>query len=297
MRRFLQIDVFTAQGLRGNPLGVVVDAQGLDTDAMQRFTDWMNLSECSFLLPPTPGAATAGADYRARIFCPGQELPFAGHPTLGSARAWLQAGGRPRNPGHLVQECGVGLVQLRAEPVPARRLWFAAPPLRRAGPLGEADTDALCAALGLARDTVLASAWCDNGPPWQALLLDSAERVLALRPTLSRLDGRFVGLAGLHRDADSGTPPVHGDPDPRPALEVRAFFPKASGEVAEDPVTGSLNAALGQWLTASGRLPPRYVAAQGSALGRAGRVHVRSEDAALWVGGDTVVCIDGQVAL
>jgi PhzF family phenazine biosynthesis protein len=292
MRRFLLIDVFTAEGLRGNPLGVVVDAQGLDAGTMQRFTDWMNLSECSFLLPPSTEGAASGADYRVRIFCPGQELPFAGHPTLGSARAWLHAGGRPRTAGRLVQECGVGLVPLRGDPDPGSRLWFAAPPRRRTDPLDDTEVQALCGALGLQRPMVLDSAWCDNGPPWQALLLDSAARVLALRPALSRLGGRFVGVAGLHPGATAT-----GGAAATPALEVRAFFPKAGGETAEDPVTGSLNAALGQWLTAAGRLPARYVAAQGTVLGRAGRVQVQAEDETVWIGGDTVVCIEGQVVL
>lgn len=281
-RPFLQIDVFTTQPFRGNPLGVVLDATGLDTDTMQRFTDWTNLSECSFVLPPTPAAAAAGADYRVRIFCPGQELPFAGHPTLGSARAWLHAGGRPRAPGTLVQECGVGLVRLRVDAGPTQRLWFAAPPLRRGGPLDGADLARATAALGLHPSDVRASAWCDNGPPWQALLLHSAAAVHALRPDPAALHGLFLGVAGAQA--------VGAETD----FEVRAFFPKGPA-TAEDPVTGSLNAALAQWWTNAGLAPAAYVAAQGTALGRAGRVHLQRDAAGtVWVGGDTVVCIEGH---
>jgi len=282
-RPFLQIDVFTAQPLRGNPLGVVLDGTGLDTDAMQRFTDWTNLSECTFLLPPTPAAAAAGADYRVRIFCPGQELPFAGHPTLGSARAWLHAGGRPRTPGTLVQECGVGLVQLQVESGPAPRLWFAAPPRRRGGPLDGLALARAAAALGLQPGEVRAAAWCDNGPPWQALLLHSAAAVHALRPDPAALHGLFLGVAGPQ--------PPGADTD----FEVRAFFPKGP-VAAEDPVTGSLNAALAQWWMGAGLAPAAYVAAQGTALGRQGRVHLRQDaGGTVWVGGDTVVCVEGHL--
>jgi PhzF family phenazine biosynthesis protein len=285
MRRFMQIDVFSARGLRGNPLGVVLDAEGLDSATLQRFTDWMNLSECAFLLPPTPAAAAAGADYRVRIFCPGQELPFAGHPTLGSCRAWLQGGGQPQDAVTIVQECGVGLVRLRRDPGPAPRLWFAAPPLRRSGAL---DTQALAlatAALGLSPADVRAAAWCDNGPPWQALLLHSADAVRALRPDPQRLQGLFLGVIGP-QSALADT-----------AFEVRAFFPSGFS-TAEDPVTGSLNAALAKWLVGAGLAPPAYVAAQGSQLGREGRVHVaRDDQGQVWVGGDTVVCIAGTVVL
>jgi PhzF family phenazine biosynthesis protein len=281
-RRFLQIDVFTDQPLCGNPLGVVLDAAGLDTAAMQRFTDWMNLSECSFLLPPTPEGAAAGADYRVRIFCPGLELPFAGHPTLGSARAWLQAGGRPRTPGALVQECGVGLVRLRLDDGPAPRLWFAAPPLRRSGALDAQALARATAALGLAPEDVRDAAWCDNGPPWQALLLRSAAAVRALRPDPVALQGLFLGVAGPQA------------PGAATAFEVRAFFPKGTA-VAEDPVTGSLNAGLAQWLMAAGLAPEHCVVAQGTALGRAGRVHLhRDGQGTVWVGGDTVICIEGH---
>lgn len=275
-RRFQQPDVFSATPYRGNPLAVVLDAQGLSTQAMQRYTDWANLSECSFLLPPTQ----PGADYAVRIFSPGRELPFAGHPTLGSCQAWLNAGGRPQGE-HIVQECGVGLVRLRRD---GTRLAFAAPPLRRSGPLSEAELARLVAALRLQPADVLAAAWCDNGPPWQGLLLRSAAQVLALQPDRAALQGLDVGVIGAH--------PSTADV----AYEVRAFFSTAHG-VAEDPVTGSLNAALAQWLVGAGLAPERYVAAQGTVLGRAGRVHVALDGGQLWVGGHSVLCIEGTVEL
>lgn len=275
-RRFQQLDVFSATPYRGNPLAVVLDAQGLSTQAMQRYTDWANLSECSFLLPPT----RPGADYAVRIFSPGRELPFAGHPTLGSCQAWLNAGGRPHAE-HIVQECGVGLVRLRRD---GARLAFAAPPLRRGGPLSEAEQARLLAALRLQPADVLAAAWCDNGPPWQGLLLRSAAQVLALQPDRAALHGLDVGVIGAH--------PSTADV----AYEVRAFFSTAQG-VAEDPVTGSLNAALAQWLVGAGLAPERYVAAQGTVLGRAGRVHVARDGGQLWVGGHSVLCIEGTVEL
>jgi len=275
-RRFQQLDVFSATPYRGNPLAVVLDAQGLSTQAMQRYTDWANLSECSFLLPPTQ----PGADYAVRIFSPGRELPFAGHPTLGSCQAWLNAGGRPQGE-YIVQECGVGLVRLRRD---GTRLAFAAPPLRRSGPLSEAEQARLVAALRLQPADVLAAAWCDNGPPWQGLLLRSAAQVLALQPDRAALQGLDVGVIGAH--------PSTADV----AYEVRAFFSTAQG-VAEDPVTGSLNAALAQWLVGAGLAPERYVAAQGTVLGRAGRVHIARDGGQLWVGGHSVLCIEGTVEL
>jgi PhzF family phenazine biosynthesis protein len=273
--RFHQLDVFTAVPLRGNPLAVVHDAIGLDGETMQRFTDWTNLSEATFLLPPT----TPDADYRVRIFCPGRELPFAGHPTLGSCHAWLAAGGQPKGE-TIVQECGVGLVRIRRD---GSRLAFAAPPLRRAGPLAEAELEQLAAGLGVARADIVHGAWCDNGPGWRAVMLRSAEKVLAVRPDRARLAGLEVGIVGPHADGDC-------------AFEVRAFFPAPAGLV-EDPVTGSLNAALAQWLIGAGLAPPRYIASQGTALGRAGRVHVQRDGDALWIGGDSVICIAGEVEL
>ena len=270
--RFSQVDVFSDELTLGNPVAVVHDADGLSDDQMQAFARWTNLSETTFLLAPTEPSA----DYRVRIFTTYRELPFAGHPTLGSARAWLTAGGVPRVAGQVVQECGVGLVTVREE---AGRLAFAAPPRRRSGPVDEADVLDVCASLGLERGDVVDAEWGDNGPGWVIVLLHDAEAVLALEPNaFGRLDK--VGVVGPHPG------------DSEVAFEVRAFFPDG-----EDPVTGSLNAAIGQWLVGSGRAPASYVAAQGTALGRRGRVHVEQEGDTLWVGGDTVVGITGDVDL
>lgn len=280
-RPFKQVDVFTDTPYAGNPLAVVLDGGDLSTEDMQRFTDWTNLSECTFLLPPTDEGRAGGADYRVRIFCPGRELPFAGHPTLGSCHAWLEAGGQPRA-AHVVQECGVGLVRIRRD---GTRLAFAAPPLRRSGPLDEADVALIARGLGLARSDVLAHAWCENGPPWRAMMLRSAEQVLSVRADATLLGEMEIGLVA---------PQVAGADT---AFEVRAFFRSHQG-LAEDPVTGSLNAALAQWLIGAGLAPDRYVAAQGTAMGRAGRVHIEREGSeTIWVGGGSVTCIDGQVTL
>lgn len=277
LRKFKQVDVFTAEAYRGNPLAVVLDGEGLSTGQMQHFTEWTNLSEATFLLPPTE----PGADYRVRIFSPGRELLFAGHPTLGSCHAWLEAGGTPRGE-HVVQECGIGLVKLRRE---GDRLAFAAPPLRKSGPLPEEDVALIARGLGVPRSDIVGHAWCDNGPNWRGVMLRSAEQVLALRPDATILAGLDVGVVGP-RDA--------GDPC---AFEVRAFFPGNSGMI-EDPVTGSLNAALAQWLIGAGIAPASYVAVQGTALGRDGRVHVqRDAQGETWIGGASVTCIDGQVRL
>jgi PhzF family phenazine biosynthesis protein len=275
-RRFDQLDVFAAEALRGNPLAVVHDAQGLDDTRMAAFARWTHLSETSFLLPPTDAAA----DYRVRIFTPGGELPFAGHPTLGSCHAWLAAGGRPRQAGRVVQQCGVGLVTVRQE---GARLAFQAPTLRRAAvpaPL----LASVCEALGLDPTQLRGSADLDNGPRWLSLLLDSADTVLGLQPDHARLKGLAkVGvIAPQRRGADSD-------------FEVRAFAAQVG--VDEDPVTGSLNASLAQWLIGDGLAPPDYVAAQGTALGRAGRVFVQSQDGQVWVGGQVTSCIEGQVNL
>lgn len=293
LRPFQQVDVFTATAYRGNPLAVVLDGSGLSTEAMQQFTDWTNLSEATFVLPPTPEGRAAGADYRVRIFCPGRELPFAGHPTLGTCHAWLQAGGQPRQSGRIVQECGVGLVTLRRD---GERLAFAAPPLIQSGPLPEADVQLIARGLGVARSDVVAHAWCDNGPRWRGVLLRSAAQVLALQPDGAVLAGLDVGVVGPRgkvgvvgaTDAATGAEAI--------AFEVRAFLPGHSG-LMEDPVTGSLNAALAQWLIGAGLAPARYIASQGTALGRAGRVHVQQDGADIWVGGHTVTCISGTVRL
>ncbi len=285
-RSFQQVDVFTAVPYKGNPVAVVLDGGGLSTEEMQAFTNWTNLSEATFVLPPTQ----AGADYRLRIFCPGRELPFAGHPTLGSCHAWLAAGGRPQGE-FIVQECGVGLVKIRRD---GRRLAFAAPPLRKSGPLPEEDLQLIARGLGIARDDIAGHAWCDNGPNWRGVMLRSADQVLALRPDGAVLAGLDIGVVGPRGKVGVvGSRPAGDDC----AFEVRAFFPGNNG-MAEDPVTGSLNAALAQWLIGAGLAPDSYVASQGTALGRAGRVHVqRDAQGEIWIGGDSVSCIRGQVEL
>ena len=289
LRPFKQVDVFTAQAYRGNPLAVVLDGTGLGTEAMQDFTHWTNLSEATFVLPPTAEGRAAGADYRVRIFCPGRELPFAGHPTLGSCHAWLEAGGQPQAAGTVVQECGVGLVTLRQD---GERLAFAAPPLLKSGPLAEDDVALIARGLGVARSDILHHAWCDNGPNWRGVMLRSAEQVLALRPDGAILAGLDVGVVGPR-----GKVGVIGSADlDGIAFEVRAFFPGNNGLV-EDPVTGSLNAALAQWLIGAGLAPAQYVASQGTCLGRAGRVHVEQVGDTIWVGGNSVTCISGEVLL
>ena len=275
-RRFQQIDVFASGPLNGNPLAVVHDAQGLSEAQMAAFARWTNLSETTFLLPPTD----PGADYRVRIFTPKGELPFAGHPTLGSCRAWLSAGGRPRAPGRVIQECGVGLVPVRID---GEDLAFAAPPLRRTGPVEPEVLAQICGTLGLPEGAILDHQWIDNGPGWCAVLLDSVERALSVRPDPALFGDLKLGVAALY-------PP--GGPA---ALEVRAFF--ADGALVEDPVTGSLNAGLAQWLIGAGRLPPRYVASQGAALRRAGRITVSAEADGTWIGGRAVIVLEGSAAL
>jgi PhzF family phenazine biosynthesis protein len=241
---------------------------------MQRFATWTNLSETTFVLAPT-----ADADYRVRIFTPVLELPFAGHPTLGTCHAWLEAGGEPRASDLIVQECGAGLVTVRRT---ADGLAFAAPPLVRSGPVDEELVARVAAALNLERSAIVDAQWADNGPGWVAVMLDSADAVLAVHPGFDELD---LGVVG---------PYPEGSPY---AFEVRAFFPK-DGVLVEDPVTGSLNASLAQWLLGDGRARAPYVASQGTALGRAGRVHItRDDDGTIWVGGGTVTCITGNVEL
>ncbi len=275
-RPFHQVDVFTATPLKGNPLAVVHAAKGLSDEAMAAFARWTNLSETTFLLPPTDPAA----DYRVRIWTPGGELPFAGHPTLGSCWAWLAAGGRPKAEGHVVQQCGVGLVRVKRD---GARLAFAAPPTRRSGPI-EADRLArIVSALKIAPADVLHHRWVDNGPGWCAVMLRSAAQVLALQPDFAAMGDLKLGVVGAHAAGHDA------------AFELRAFIPTLS--VPEDPVTGSLNASVAQWLIGAGLAPPRYVAAQGTALGRAGRVHVQQQGDDIWVGGDVVPLVQGTVNL
>ena len=293
MRPFKQVDVFTDRPHRGNPVAVVLDAAGVGDDEMQRFANWTNLSETTFVLPPSDEQA----DYRVRIFTPDVELPFAGHPTIGTCHAWLEAGGTPRSEGRVVQECGVGLVPLRRH---RGRLAFAAPPLIRSGPIDPEDLGRMCRVLAISPDDVVAAEWVDNGPGWAAVLLESAETVLALEPDFGAEPSYDIGVVG---QTPIGVLGLHGDParlpasaDDGTAIEVRAFF-RAGGQPAEDPVTGSLNASLAQWLLGTGRLQAPYIAAQGTALGRAGRVFVDVEADVIWVGGDAVTCVDGSVQI
>ncbi|MDO5629565.1 MAG: PhzF family phenazine biosynthesis protein [Mobilicoccus sp.] len=275
--RFTQVDVFSSEPFKGNPVAVVHDADDLPEDTMAAFARWTNLSETTFLLSPT----TPDADYRLRIFTPGGELPFAGHPTLGSACAWLEAGGAPRTNGVVVQECGAGLVKIRDE----ERLAFAAPPLTRSGPVDAGTLETVRDALGLAPDQVRDAAWVDNGPGWTGLVLDHARTVLDLRPDVAALGDHRVGVIGRHDESSA--------PADSPEVEVRAF---AHGlGVDEDPVTGSLNSGFALWLIEAGVLPDSYVAAQGAALGRAGRVHVSRVDGQVWVGGDAVTRVHGTL--
>jgi PhzF family phenazine biosynthesis protein len=272
-RPFSQVDVFGSGPCSGNPVAVVLDAGGLSTEEMQRFARWTNLSETTFVLPPSD----PGADYRVRIFTPVLELPFAGHPTLGTCHAWLEAGGEARDSAEIVQECGAGPVRIRRD---EDRLAFAAPPLLRSGPASEEETAKVVTVLDLDPAEMLAVEWVDNGPGWIAVLLESAERVLELQPRRLDFD---LGVVGFH-------PPGSGA-----AIEVRAFFP-LDGVAAEDPVTGSLNASVAQWLLGSGRLSAPYVATQGSAIGRAGRIHVdQDQDGTIWVGGRCETVVAGAV--
>ena len=275
---FQQVDVFTAVPLLGNPLAVVCDADDLPEARMAAFARWTNLSETTFLLKPT----VAGGDYRVRIFTPGGELPFAGHPTLGSCHVWLAMGGVPRGD-EVVQECPAGLVRIRRD---GSRLAFAAPPLSRTGPADAEVVAQIARGLRLEPGAIRAAEWIDNGPGWVGALLDSRETVLALRPDFVALGDLNLGVIGpwdTVRDGDEAQ------------YEVRAFF--ASGGVNEDPVTGSLNAGFAQWLIGAGIAPDAYIASQGTALGRDGRIHIRREGADIWVGGDTVTCVAGTVTL
>ena len=279
-RRFSQLDVFSDVPLRGNPLAVVHDAGGLGDAEMAAFARWTNLSETTFLLPPDD----PGADYKLRIFTPGGELPFAGHPTLGSCHAWLAAGGLPRDARTVVQQCGVGLVRVRREGSGAgARLAFAAPALRRSGPVDASLRAQVLAALRLPDAAVLRLEWIDNGPGWMAALLPDAASVLALRPDFVVMQGLKLGVVGPH--------PAGSECQ----FEVRAFVPGLG--VPEDPVTGSLNAGVAQWLIGAGLAPSSYVAAQGAALGRAGRVYVQQQGADVWIGGAVCAVVSGSVTL
>jgi len=258
----------------GNPLAVVHNADDLSWAQMASFARWTNLSETTFLMRP----ASAEADYRVRIFTPGHELPFAGHPTLGSACAWLAGGGTPVRKGELIQECGIGLVRVRQE---GSRFTFSAPPLRRSGLLDEQTLLIIATGLGVPRTDILMHQWVDNGPGWCAVMLRSADQVLALQPEMALLRDLKLGVIGPY------------PPGAEASYEVRAFVPGLG--VTEDPVTGSLNAGLASWLINTGRAPARYIVSQGTALKRRGRVYVERRGDEIWVGGDTVIRVDGSV--
>lgn len=277
-RAFAQVDVFSATPYRGNPVAVVLDGAGLDASAMQQFAAWTNLSETTFVTAPS----SPGADYRLRIFTPGGELPFAGHPTLGSAHAWLEAGGTPSRAEIVVQECGAGLVEVAVERA-AGRLSFRAPALVRQGPLEEALVERIVRALRITRDDVLDHQWVDNGPGWAAVRLASARQVLDLEPDDSQLRDLVLGVVGPYPAGSAHH------------VEVRAFVLPAG--VREDPVTGSLNAGIAGWLMASGQAPPAYTASQGQRVGRRGEVSARADDRGLWVGGACTTCVRGIVHL
>jgi PhzF family phenazine biosynthesis protein len=272
---FAQVDVFGSGSCSGNPVAVVLDAEGISTEEMQRFARWTNLSETTFVL----SSSDPEADYRVRIFTPALELPFAGHPTLGTCHAWLESGGEARDAAEVVQECGAGLVRIRRE---EDRLAFAAPPLVRSGPASEEEAARVAAALGVDRSDLLAVEWVDNGPGWIAALSESADRVLALEPRGVDFD---LGVVGFHPEGSEA------------AIELRAFFP-LDGVTAEDPVTGSLNASVAQWLLGQGRLQAPYIATQGTAIGRAGRIYVdQDDDGTVWIGGRTETVIGGSAKL
>ncbi len=308
-RPYKQVDVFTGTPYLGNPLAVVLDGSDLSDADMQRFARWTNLSETTFVLPPTEAGMQAGADYRVRIFTPGGELPFAGHPTLGTCHAWLQAGGKPKAAQFIVQECKVGLINIRHE---GNRLAFGAPPLKRTAP-SPALLAQIAKALGLKAPQIKTAQMLDNGTVWLGLLLDSPQTVLELTPNFLELKnlGHKVGVVGVesaptatgliarsNREARafSGTASATSTANTAPEVEVRGFAPHMG--INEDPVTGSLNASLAQWLIAEGHAPERYIAAQGTCMDRAGRVYIeRDANGQVWVGGESVACIDGTVAL
>ena len=307
-RPFKQVDVFTATPYFGNPLAVVLDGSDLSDELMQRFAQWTNLSETTFVFPPTSAAKAAGADYRVRIFTPGGELPFAGHPTLGTCHAWLQAGGQQQADDYVTQESQIGLVKIRRD---GTRLAFSAPPLKRSAPSPSLLAH-VAAALGLKAQQIVAAQMLDNGPVWLGLLLDSQNAVLHIQPNHMEIKnlGQKIGVVSVEQP-QSSTPLISrsnrearafgafekvSQGDNAPPVEVRAFA--ASIGVNEDPVTGSLNASLAQWLIADGQAPASYVAAQGTCMGRAGRVFIEQDATGqIWVGGQSVTCVDGTVRL
>lgn len=277
-REFKQVDVFASAPFLDNPLAAVVDGTDLPAELMQRFARWTNLSETVFLLPPS----SPDAGYAVRIFTPFQELPFAGHPTLGAARAWLDSGGTPRARGRIVQECGAGLVPIVCD---GADLAFQGPATRRSSPIEEDRLAEIAAALGVDAGRILDHQWVDDGPGWAAVEVSSAEEVLALEPDFSGLPEAMVGVVGARGRRGPG----------EAAYEVRAFAPGAG--VAEDPVTGSLNASIGQWFLARGDVPLPYTVSQGARVGRAGLLTVSHVEGAVWVGGAAITRIVGEVAM
>jgi PhzF family phenazine biosynthesis protein len=273
-----QVDVFTAIPFKGNPLAVVVGADGLSDDAMQTIANWTNLSETTFLCRPTE----ADADYRVRIFTPERELPFAGHPTLGTCAVWLGLGNTPKR-ANIVQQCGVGLVRIKRDG--DQRLAFAAPPQLKSGPVDADLLARIARSLGITREAIKASQWIDNGPGWVGVMLGSRAEVLAIKRDLAALPGQPVGVV-------APCDPKLDDIDTQ--FEVRAFVGR---NASEDPVTGSLNASLAQWLIGTGIAPPRYVASQGTAIGRAGRIHVAREGDDIWIGGDVAKVVEGTISI
>ncbi|MET9123432.1 PhzF family phenazine biosynthesis protein [Streptomyces sp. NPDC004528] len=276
-RSFVQVDVFSTSPCSGNPVAVVLDGTDLTEEEMRRLARWTNLSETTFVLPPT----VAEADYRLRIFTPGGELPFAGHPTLGSARAWLDCGGKPRHADRIVQECGAGLVTVRrGEGV----LSFAAPPRVRDGMLDDRQVQRIAAAFGITREQIVAHQWVDNGPGWAVVQLSTAEEVLALDPELALIPDAMVGAIGAYPEGSAY------------AFELRTFAPGAG--VPEDPACGSMNAAVGQWLTSTGAAPSNYRVSQGTRLGRAASIEVTADpDGSVWVSGAADIRIRGTITL
>jgi len=275
--KFNQVDVFTAVPFKGNPLAVLAGADALSDEEMMRIANWTNLSETTFLCAPTE----PDADYRVRIFTPARELPFAGHPTLGSCSVWLGLGNRPKRD-HIVQQCGVGLVRIRRG---GDRLAFAAPPLMKSGPVDAELLARIAKSLGIAPQAIKASQWIDNGPGWVGVMLGSRVEVLDLKREHALLPGQPVGVVAPCDPARDGVDTQ---------FEVRAFV--GWGQT-EDPVTGSLNASLAQWLIGAGLAPPHYVASQGTALGRAGRIHVAREGDDIWIGGDVAKVIEGTIVV
>jgi PhzF family phenazine biosynthesis protein len=276
-RRFRQVDVFGVRPFSGNPVAVVLDSEGLTDEDLRKFSVWTNLSECTFILPPT----TPEADYRVRIFSLSTELPFAGHPTLGTARAWLDAGGVPRKSNLVIQECEAGLIPIRIED---QNLAFVSPPRFRSGPVAPEYLNSVIEILGISHEQVIDAEWLDNGPGWVGLLLDSAETVLGLRPNASAHPGRWdIGVVAKENDGSDA------------ALVIRAFFTEGHEPLREDPITGSLNASVAEWLIGNGTVSAPYIASQGTAMGREGRVFISEDEGKIWVGGGAEVVLSGYL--